>query len=61
LRLDEAAAVAEYDDDRDVVRDEDWDPPYPVEEIAAKIAADAQRPWPCPGSGWNVAIEHDGR
>jgi RimJ/RimL family protein N-acetyltransferase len=60
LRPDEAGAVAEYKNDPEVARYQDWDLPYPVEEIAAKIAAYAQRPWPCPGSGLNVAIEHNG-
>ena len=60
LRPDEAGVVADYKNDPEVARYQDWDLPYPVEEIAAKIAAYAQRPWPCPGSGLNVAIEHDG-
>ncbi len=60
LRADEAGAVAEYKNDPEVARYQDWDLPYPVEDIAAKIAAYAHRTWPCPGSGLNVAIEHDG-
>lgn len=60
LRVDEADAVAEYKNDPDVARYQDWDLPYPVEEIAAKIAAYEQRPWRCPGAGLNVAIEHEG-
>lgn len=60
LRADEAGAVAEYKNDPEVARYQDWDLPYPVEDIAAKIAAYVHRPWPCPGSGLNVAIEHDG-
>jgi RimJ/RimL family protein N-acetyltransferase len=57
LRADEAGAVAAYKNDPEVARFQDWDLPYPVEDIAAKISAYAQRPWPCPGSGLNVAIE----
>jgi RimJ/RimL family protein N-acetyltransferase len=57
LRADEAGAVAEYKNDPEVARFQDWDLPYPVEDIAAKIPAYAQRPWPCPGSGLNVAME----
>ena len=60
LRVDEADAVAEYKNDPEVARYQDWDLPYPVEAIAAKIAAYEQRPWPCPGAGLNVAIEHEG-
>lgn len=60
LRADEAGAVAEYKNDPDVAQFPDWDLPYPVEDIAAKISAYAHRPWPCPGSGLNVAIELDG-
>jgi RimJ/RimL family protein N-acetyltransferase len=60
LRVDEADAVAEYKNDPEVARYQDWDLPYPVEEIAAKIAAYEQRPWPCPGAGLNIAIEHEG-
>ncbi|MEZ5255488.1 MAG: GNAT family N-acetyltransferase [Ilumatobacteraceae bacterium] len=60
LRIDEADAVAEYKNDPQVARYQDWDLPYPVEEIAAKIAAYEQRPWPCLGAGLNVAIEHEG-
>jgi RimJ/RimL family protein N-acetyltransferase len=60
LRVDEADAVAEYKNDPEVARYQDWDLPYPVEEIAAKIAAYEQRPWPCPGAGLNVAIQYDG-
>ena len=60
LRVDEADAVAEYKNDPEVARYQDWDLPYPVEEIAAKIAAYEQRPWPSPGAGLNVAIEYDG-
>ncbi len=59
-RVDEADAVAEYKNDPEVARYQDWDLPYPVEEIAVKIAAYEQRPWPCPGAGLNVAIEYDG-
>lgn len=60
LRPDEADALAIYKNDPQVALYQDWELPYPVEEIAAKIAAYADRPWPCPGSGLNVAIEHDG-
>lgn len=60
LRVDEADAVAEYKNDPEVARYQDWDLPYPVEEIAAKIAAYEQRPWPSPGAGLNVAIEYEG-
>jgi RimJ/RimL family protein N-acetyltransferase len=60
LRADEAGTVAEYKNDPEVARYQDWDLPYPVEDIAAKIAAYIHRPWPCHGSGLNVAIEHDG-
>lgn len=60
LRVEEAEEVAEYKNDPDVARYQDWDLPYPVEEIAAKIAAYEQRPWPCPAAGLNVAIEHGG-
>lgn len=60
LRPDEADAVATYKNDPEVARYQDWDLPYPVAEIAAKIAAYAHRPWPCPGAGLNVAIERGG-
>lgn len=60
LRPDESAIVTAYKNDPDVARYQDWDLPYPETEIAAKIAAYAERPWPCAGSGLNVAIEHDG-
>ena len=60
LRVDEADAVGQYKNDPEVARYQDWDLPYPVEEIASKIAAYEHRPWPCLGAGLNVAIEHDG-
>lgn len=60
FRADEAPAVAQYKNDPDVARFGDWDLPYPVEDIAAKIDRYAHRRWPCPGSGLNVAIEWDG-
>jgi aminoglycoside 6'-N-acetyltransferase len=60
LRPDDADVVADDKNDPEVARYQDWDLPYPVDEIAAKITAYVQRPWPCPGSGLNVAIVHDG-
>jgi aminoglycoside 6'-N-acetyltransferase len=60
LRADDAGTVAEYKNDPEVAQYQDWDLPYPIEDIAAKIAAYARRPWPCPGSGLNFAIEHHG-
>jgi RimJ/RimL family protein N-acetyltransferase len=60
LRLDESAVLAVYMNDPDVARYQDWELPRPEAEIAAKIAAYAERRWPCPGSGLNVAVEHDG-
>lgn len=61
LRVDEAAAVAEYKNDPEVARFQDWSLPYPVDVAAERIAADQVCPWPSPGSGLNVAIEHQGR
>ena len=60
LRVDEAEVVGEYKNDPEVARFQDWDLPYPVEDIAANIAAYEHRPWPCPGAGLNVAIEYEG-
>ena len=52
--------VAEYKNDPEVARFQDLELPNPVEEIVAKLAAYVHRPWPCPGSGLSVAIEHAG-
>lgn len=60
LRPDDARIVTAYRNDPAVARFQDWDLPRPQSEVAAKIAAYADRPWPSPGSGFNVAVEHDG-
>jgi RimJ/RimL family protein N-acetyltransferase len=60
LRADEAGTVTAYKNDPDVNRYQDWDMPYRVMDIAAKIEWYGHQPWPCPSSGLHVAIEHNG-
>jgi RimJ/RimL family protein N-acetyltransferase len=60
LRPTDAATVAGYKNDPDIARHQEWPLPYPVETVMVDIAADAAQPWPCPGEGMNVAIEHAG-
>lgn len=60
LRPSDAASVAGYKNDPDIARHQEWPLPYPVDRVMADIVTDAARPWPCPGEGMNIAIEHDG-
>lgn len=60
LRATDATAVADYKNDPDIARHQGWPLPYPIETVMADITADAARPWPCPGDGMNIAIEHAG-
>lgn len=60
LRLTDSQTVHAYKNDPDVARFQGWELPYPLEMVRADIDGDANRPWPCPGEGMNIAIEHAG-